>query len=121
MKQQAIVTRESLKAMLDAADRKKRADIIGRALVRLLERQTDSERNSRATHNDNGIGFASCDADVGTRTAEGYMRYKSLLDWQLEVWMAPGRGGYPRICKYHRQLNEVATEKAAKKQAQLVA
>lgn len=111
-----IVTRESLREMLDAADRKQRAKIIGRALVRLYQRQTAAEQNAKTTTDHNSIGFASCDAEVGSRIAQSFLQYGTLLDWMVDVWMqADSRTGFPRICKYHRQLNEVAVEVAAKR------
>lgn len=113
-----IVTRESLRAMLESSDQKQRAKIIGRALVRLYERQTQAEKNIKATTDDNNAGFASSDAKVGSRVAEGYLKYGTLLEWQIDVWMRPSASGFPRICRYHRQLNEVAEELARKKAEQ---
>lgn len=111
-----LVTRESLQAMLDAADQKQRAKIIGRAVYRLYQRQTAAEQNSKATTDHNSIGFASCDAEVGTRIAESFLKYGTLLPWMVDLWMKPdARTGFPRICKYHRQLNEVAVEVAARR------
>lgn len=113
---QTIITRDSLRQMLETADVAMQKKIVGRALVRLLQRQTADERASHATHNDNGVGFASCDAELGTKVAERYIQYGTLLEWQLQAWIRPtGKGGYPRICKYHRQLNEVAIEQAEKR------
>lgn len=109
----AIVTKQSLARMLNEADAAKQAQIIGRALVALFERQTAAEQSSDSTDQSNNIGFASCDARSGSLTAKSYMRNRTLADWQVEAWMRPLRNGLPRICKYDRQLNEIAAEKAA--------
>jgi hypothetical protein len=37
-----------------------------------------------------------------------------LQNWQIEKWLKPNKNGIPRICKYHRQLNEAAEEKCRK-------
>lgn len=107
-----IVTRDSLKAMLEAADDEKRARIIGRALVRLFERQTADEKASDDTNRTNSVGFSNADAKSGSLTAKSFLKRGSLLKWQLEDWMRPVNG-YPRICKYAKQLNDVAVQKAA--------
>lgn len=114
----AIVTKDSLNAMLQAAEPQRRVHIIGRALVALFERQTAAEQSSDSTSNDNGIGFASSDARSGSLTAKSYIARQNLVQWQVDQWMRPSRG-YPRICKYARQLNEIAEEKQRKKVCQL--
>jgi hypothetical protein len=108
----AIVTKQSLARMLNEADATKRAHIIGRALVALFERQTAAEQSSDSTDQSNSIGFASCDARGGSLTAKSFLKNRTLADWQVEQWIRPQRNGLPRICKYDRQLNEIAEEKA---------
>ncbi len=115
----AIVTKQSLNQMLADASEEKRARIIGRALWALFERQTHDERNSDSTRCSNNIGFASCDAKSGSITAKTFRRTGTLQQWQVDHWMA-NSNGYPRICKYARQLNEIAEEKAAR-QPRLIA
>lgn len=110
-KTQAIVTRDSLKAMLENPNRNYVELVIGRALVRLLERQTQAEQSANATEDHNGIGFAGADAHSGSLTAKYFMKHHHLQDWQIEAWTKVGRTGYPRLCKYHKQLNEVAASK----------
>ncbi len=109
-----IVTKQSLQHMINSADSDKRARIIGRALVVLLERQTSTEQNAAATHEDNGVGFTSADARSGTLTAKSFIKMGTLQEWQVSKWVRPDRAGYARICKYHRQLNEVAERKSAR-------
>ena len=110
----AIVTKDTLRNMLNEADSARKAAIIGRALVVLFERQTEAERMANTTNNLNSIGFASCDAKAGCLSAKYFLRHRTLLDWQVEKWMRTDRTGYPRICKYARQLNEAAEQKRAR-------
>lgn len=106
-----IVTRESLAAMLTNENPAYVQMVIGRALCRLLERQTQSEQSSNATDEDNGVGFTGADAHSGSLTAKYFMKHKKLEDWQVARWMKIGANGFPRLCKYHKQLNEIATQK----------
>lgn len=113
-----IVTRESLAQMIREADAAGDVDklhrIVGRALVRLFERQTQHERSANDTEEHNNVGFASSDGRNGSITAKTYLKHGRLTDFQLQEWLAPWRDtGYPKICKYHRQLNEIALEMRA--------
>ncbi|RKZ15598.1 hypothetical protein DRQ53_08595 [bacterium] len=112
MAKQTIVTRDWLKTYVETQPRQKVEQMIGRALVALLKRQTADEQASNDTREENGIGFSGADARSGSITAKSYIKNKGkLLDWQMEKWTKPARNGYPRISKYHRQLNEIALEK----------
>ncbi len=104
-----IVDRNVLIEMLK--DEAKRPHVIGRALVVLFNRQTEAEKVANTTQLDNTIGFSGADAKDGTITAKYYLKHKTLLPWQIDNWMKDFRG-FPRICKYHRQLNEAANLKA---------
>ncbi len=108
---QVTVTRDSLRTMLDQADDAKRAQIIGRALVVVFRNQTASEQSSNTTHLHNGTGFAGMDAHGGCLTAKSFLKNGTLQPWQVERWMKVGKAGYPRICKYYRQLDEAAQAK----------
>jgi hypothetical protein len=88
--------------------------VIGRALIALLENQTRDEQYSNATTNHNNIGFTGADARSGSLTAKYFRKHGKLLDWQIDRWTKPGSNGYPRLCKYWKQLNEAAEAKAAK-------
>lgn len=110
-----IVTRESLEQMLFTASPEKRAKIIGRAMVALFKRQTESERMSNTTDNLNNQGFSGSDARRGSITAKYFIKHGTLLEWMVEQWMKPQRNGCPRIVKYWKQLNEVAVAKAQTK------
>lgn len=108
----AIVTRESLKDLVnDPRGPQFVQHVIGRALVGIFQYQTADEQSSDATQEDNGVGFSGADAYTGSLTAKYYMKHKKLQDWQIEKWMKDFRG-YPRICKYHKQLNIIAEQKA---------
>lgn len=111
MKTQAIVTRESLQQMIINADSVKLQHIVGRALVALFQRQTEGEKAANTTNCDNGVGFAGCDSIGGSLTAKSYMRHHSLEAWQVEKWTRIASNGFPRICKYASQLNEIAIAK----------
>lgn len=114
-----LVSRESLRTLLAQAEEAKRVHIIGRALVGLYARQTLAEQNAETTTESNNVGFASCDAKAGSLTAQAYQRRGTLNEWQVAKWMRADAKGFPRICKYHRQLNELAIEKANRRQLSL--
>lgn len=107
----ALVTKESLQQLLNAADDAKKARIVGRALVSLFQRQTEAEQATNDTKVHNTIGFAACDAKSGSITAKSFMKNGTLLDWQVERWTRRQPDGYARICRYVRQLNEIAEAK----------
>lgn len=111
-----IVTAESLKTLLETKP-EIREHVIGRALVHIFKMQTDHEKSANTTNVNNGVGFAGMDAYVGCLTAKSYIKYGKLLDWQVAKWMKLNSKGYPRICKYHRQINDAAITKAAQKAA----
>ena len=108
-----IVSRESLQALIDnnSQDTAYLTQLIGRALVVLLNRQTADEQRQAVTKTENGIGFTGADARSGTLTAKSFLKYGSLKDWQLDRWLKKNSRGYSRIVKYHGQLNEAALEK----------
>lgn len=104
-----IVTRATLMTLL--SDEKKRPHVIGRALVALFHKQTRTEQVANHTDNLNFVGFSGSDARDGSITAKYYLKHGTLLPWQIENWMKPFRG-FPRITKYARQLNDIATDRA---------
>lgn len=103
-----LVTSQSLQQLIQQASSDKQNRIVGRALVAIFNRQTESERNSNVTDTNNNIGFASCDARQGSIAAKSFIKHGKLHDFQLERWLKPRADGSPMICKYHRQLNEIA-------------
>lgn len=111
-KEPALVTRQSLQTMLDNPNPNYVMAVIGRALVNIYERQTEDEKRSDSTRIHNNIGFAGCDAESGSKTAKFYLRHKMLQQWQMDLWLRKNdKTGFSRLCKYHRQLNEIALEK----------
>ena len=107
----AIVTRESLQAMLDKEDQQYVTLVVGRALVALFQNQTESEKAGNSTEVDNGIGFSGADARSGTLTAKTFLKRKTLEAWQVERWTKPSKNGYARLTKYAKQLNTIAERK----------
>jgi len=116
MKAPKLVTKESLQQMLDGGgDNLGRLNhIIGRATVVLYNNQTSNEQATLTTRLDNGIGFASCDARVGSLSAQYYIRNNTLEHWMVKYWLKQNAAGVYKICKYHRQLNEAAELKQRK-------
>lgn len=111
-----IVTRNSLQHMLDAASPEKLQAIVGRALVALFDRQTRDEKAINDTQVWNAVGFSGADGKSGSLTAKYYLKHKKLEDWQVARWTKKGKNGFARLCKYHKQLNDIAEHKAAVKQ-----
>lgn len=108
MKKQVLVTRDSIQVMLDSDNEAYVAEVIGRGLMALLDRQTTDEQVSNTTNRDNSIGFTGADAFSGSLTAKFWRKHGKLLDWQIAKWTKKGKNGYSRLCKYHKQLNEIA-------------
>lgn len=108
-----IVTKQSLIKMLE--DEARRPVVIGRALSAIFDRQLDDEKKTNDVRVLNNIGFSSADAKQGSITAKTFRGRGTLLPFQVEYWMKPRKDGSPRICKYVRQLNEIALEKEAKR------
>lgn len=82
--------------------------VVGRALAALYHRQTADEQATATTDIRNGIGFAGPDAKLGTKCALYFLTFGTLQTWMINVWTKPNAQGFPRICKYARQLNEIA-------------
>lgn len=108
----SIVTRESLAAMVSREDNEYVVRVVGRALVALFHNQTQDEKSANTAAVFNSIGFTGADAKSGSITAKYFIKHGTLLDWQVEKWVAPAKNGFPKICKYARQLNDIANSKA---------
>lgn len=102
-----IVTKEYLVSKIKDNPNK----VVGRALLAIYKRQTGTERQLRKTKIRNGVGFSKPDARIGSQGAYYYMNFSSLPDWLLTIWVRPSKDGNPRICKYAKQLNQIANEK----------
>lgn len=106
-----VVTKEWLASRIAINPNK----VIGRALAALYKNQTNTEQSytQGATIQKNGIGFAKCDARIGTIGARMFNAHGNLQPWVIEVWTRPAKDGFPRICKYAGQLQAIAEAKAA--------
>lgn len=113
MKTTHLVTRESLTALVTRKDAVA-IHALGRALVVLFNRQTESEKRSDTTNMNNMVGFTGADARSGCLTAKYFLKHGTLLEWQVERWLKIASNGHPRISKYWRQLDEAAQIKARK-------
>lgn len=105
-----LVTRDSLRDLIQNPKQPEMVQhVVGKALISLFERQTKDEQSSNSTTKHNGIGFAGCDAKGGSLTAKFYLKHKRLEQWMIDNWIKINtKTGYPRLCKYHAQLNEIA-------------
>jgi hypothetical protein len=101
-----LVTKDKLKDWVT----KDAVTVVGRALVALFNRQEDAEKSGNSTISKNGIGFSANDARLGSIGAKYYIQFKTLTPKLLAGWLKESNG-YPRICRYSKQLNEVANEK----------
>lgn len=86
---------------------KRPAYTIGRALLAIHNRQTATEQGSKKTRLKNGIGFSSNDAWRGSTAAEYYKAHGTLPDNYIAYWLKKMPDGYPRVCKYARQLDDI--------------
>ncbi len=107
----AIVTRETIQAMLENPNQDYVKAVVGRALVAIFNNQTESEKSANGTTELNGIGFSGADGRSGVLTAKSYLKNRTLADWQVERWTKPGKNGFARLTKYAKQLNEIAMAK----------
>lgn len=84
---------------------------VGRALLRLNERQTaDEQRDMHAKHR-NSMGFRPCHARMGTAMAEYFKKKGTLTAKQAAYWRAPDKNGNMRIGIYANQLLTCIGEK----------
>lgn len=90
------------------------AYVIGRALAAIYQRQTASEQQAQTTRIQNGIGFSKPDARIGCIGARQFLNHNQQ-QWVIDVWLRKAADGLPRICKYAKQLNDIAKEKEDKK------
>lgn len=109
------ITADTIAKMLTHPNPAYRKAVVARALIVVFKNQTKDERSLNQTTENNGIGFAGCDARSGTITAKYAIKHGTLLDWQYERWVKPsGKNQMPRICKYHKQINEAAKNRISK-------
>lgn len=83
-----------------------------KAIVRLFEEQTASERISYATTEKNGRGFNGVDAEILSSFAGQIQRGRSLSPKQLAI-------AYKKLPKYAKQLLELANTSKPEVEAQM--
>ena len=93
----AIVTKESLQAMLNNPNTAYVDAVIGRALMAIAARQTSVELATASTTEANNVGFASADGKAGSLTSKYFLKHGKLLQWQRDMWLKPNKHGTPRI------------------------
>jgi hypothetical protein len=113
-----LVTKESFTALISRRDEVgKKA--IGRALVHLMNRQTEVEKQILQTNEHNLVGFTQADARSGVISARYFLRHGTLEKWQVDRWLKKNKNGVPRLAKYWMQINEEAN-KLKEKRATIV-
>lgn len=91
--------KSSIQALLANNDR-----AVVRAVKAIYERQTDDEKQSEATHKDNGVGFNYADARLGSYYAQYIARKGTLTGHHLQK-------ARRMMMKYWRQLSDIANAK----------
>lgn len=110
-----IVTKEWLRDRLLAQDANV---VLGRALVAIYRRQEPEEQSASTTIILNGRGFTAFDAKSGTLAAELFIKNGIVPANLFKGWTKIQANGYPRICRYVNQLNEIAIANKLKKDAE---
>lgn len=90
------------------------AHVIARILFAIYNFQTEQEKYCKATKMNNYVGFSKPDANLATRCVEHYKKFGRLEQWMIDNWMKKDKTGYPRILKYHNQLNTIANGNVSK-------
>jgi len=75
-----------------------------RGLLAIHNKQTADEQRCRETKEDNGVGFNGVDAQILSKYAEDYKKYKRLTPKQLAVCRN-------KMLKYANQLAKIANMK----------
>lgn len=101
------VTEDRIRALLARKD-EVGMRAIGRALMRLRERQTWDERSTETTKHRNGRGFRPCHAQKGTSMGAQFACTGSLSPKQVAYWQRVSpRTGKSRIELYTGQLLKI--------------
>lgn len=72
-----------------------------KALIRIYERQTDSEQAAEATHDNNSVGFTGIDGKILTSFAKFLQKTKFLTPKQMNIV-------FKKMPKYWNQILEVS-------------
>lgn len=105
IKEKPIVSKDWLRERVQGSNGNM---VVGRALLAIFRRQSLSEKQSSTTIERNGVGFSSCDAFLGTLTVKLFLNYGNVPPNLYKAWTKIGKNGYPRICRYADQLNQIA-------------
>jgi hypothetical protein len=100
-----LYSTEEIRSLLEKSDK-----AVQRAIVALYERQTESERNTEATVEKNGVGFNGFDAKFFSSLAQQIQSGRVLSQKQI----AFARKG---IMKYSKQLAQIANGREQEKAA----
>jgi hypothetical protein len=90
--------KESIRELLEKNDR-----AVWRAVHRIYQNQTESEKMTENTHEDNGVGFTGADAYILTNFAKFYIKTGYLTTKQTAY-------ARKKIKKYWRQLLQIINE-----------
>lgn len=96
---QRVWTKDEIKSLLE-----KDAKFVGRAIVKLFEKQTRGEQDSDQTMEDNGVGFNGFDAEILSNFAKFFMKTGFLTKKQLAI-------ARKKVIKYAKQLTMIANGK----------
>lgn len=95
-------TKEDITHLLSTNDK-----AVGRALVRLTERQTFDEQEAKDSRYKNNRGFRPCHARVGVEMAEFFTKRGYLTEKQARYWRVRDKSGTMRIAIYANQLLKI--------------
>lgn len=99
LKPKKVWTKEKLWAVLEVND-----DQLAKALVALYNRQTEDEKETKETTEQNGIGFNGVDSTFLSSVAESFKKYGKLTSAQTNALRKA-------LKKYRGQLVEIANAK----------
>ena len=76
---------------------------VSKAIVSIYNLQTESEKSTKSTNDNNGVGFNGVDAEFLSSLAEFFIKYNRLSEKQLAF-------GRKKIMKYSKQLTMIANK-----------
>ena len=91
-----IWTEEEIRTLVQTND-----IVLYRALLKLYDKQTDTEKSARRTYNKNGEGFNSYDAEFLTSLSK-YLKAKGYLTEKQKI------AARRKLGKYTKQLTRIA-------------
>lgn len=110
-----LITKDLLKHMILDNDPEYANRVVGRALVVIFESQDPVEKVTGESCLKNSVGFTAFDAKIGSIAARYYKRAHALPANLYAVWTQIDSTGYPKICRYWKQLNAAAEKKQMKR------